>query len=88
MLRHTGGGSDTRRGRAKDGRGSPAEPEPRGSVRSDPASAAPARAGRAPAPTAEPRSKPPGEVTRAAALTPVAVCTERPSVAQNAVVGP
>lgn len=44
-LRHTGGGSDTRRGRAKDGRGSPAEPEPRGSVRSDPASAAPARAG-------------------------------------------
>lgn len=40
-LRHTGGLSDTRQGRAKDGRGSPAEPEPRGSVRSDPAFAAP-----------------------------------------------
>ena len=80
-------------GRAKRGRGSPAEPAPRGSAER-PAFAAPARAGpavrgapragRAPAPTAEPRSKPPGEVTRAAALAPVAVCTERPSVAQNA----
>lgn len=98
-LRHTGGLSDTRQGRAKGGRGSPAGPEPPGqraewpciggALGAEGRQGAPTpQAGRAPAPSTEPRSKPPGEVTRAAALTPVTVCTERPSVAQNAVVGP